>query len=452
MRTFNNRRMVLAGGGLLLAATATAALAGSGVGGVFNLGQLNSVNATTRLDGTTATRQLWVSNASTAIGSTAVAGIANGGIGVWGQSERRMGVRALTTRTTGVNYGVYATTASADGLAGYFQNTNATDDFQGTALVAVSRGATAVIPNTYADPAGAFVGYNGVLGTTSPGSDNGFGVIGDTAGTFGTGVRAAARSTTGNNYGVWATAASEDGIAGFFQNLHATDGVAVSGVASATSGVGVSGSGDTGVYGYSPDYAGVIGEGPSLAIYSIGNALVEGDLDVDFDLNVLGELTKGSGTFKIDHPLDPANKYLSHSFVESPDMMNIYNGNVVTDAEGIAVVELPDYFEALNRDPRYQLTVIGSPGDAYVSREISDNHFSIQTERPNVKVSWQVTGIRQDAFAAAHPVVVEEDKALADRGHYLHPAELGQPADLAIRRIPPPSQAAGLAPQPAQGG
>ena len=79
-----------------------------------------------------------------------------------------------------------------------------------------------------------------------------------------------------------------------------------------------------------------------------------------------GTINKSATAFKIDHPLDPANKYLSHSVVESPDMMNIYNGNVVTDAEGVAVVELPDYFEALNHDPRYQLTVIGSFGDAQI--------------------------------------------------------------------------------------
>ena len=40
--------------------------------------------------------------------------------------------------------------------------------------------------------------------------------------------------------------------------------------------------------------------------------------------------------FVIDHPLDPANKYLYHASVESPDVMNIYNGNVVTDANGRA--------------------------------------------------------------------------------------------------------------------
>jgi hypothetical protein len=40
-------------------------------------------------------------------------------------------------------------------------------------------------------------------------------------------------------------------------------------------------------------------------------------------------------------------------------MMNIYNGNIITDQNGLAVVELPDYFESLNRDFRYQLTVAG---------------------------------------------------------------------------------------------
>ena len=105
-------------------------------------------------------------------------------------------------------------------------------------------------------------------------------------------------------------------------------------------------------------------------------------------------------------------------------------------SSGEAIVELPDYFEALNRDPRYQLTVIGSPATAYIARKVSDNHFAIKTSEPSVEVSWQVTGIRKDAFALAHPVIVEEEKAVADRGHYLHPAELGQPASLGIGREP----------------
>jgi hypothetical protein len=139
------------------------------------------------------------------------------------------------------------------------------------------------------------------------------------------------------------------------------------------------------------------------------------------NLTVTGKVTKGSGSFKIDHPLDPENKYLSHSFVESPDMMNIYNGNVTTNARGVATIVLPDYFEALNGDFRYQLTVIGQFAQAIVAQEIANGRFTIKTNRPKVKVSWQVTGIRHDAYANAHRIPVTEDKPAAELGTYLHP-------------------------------
>lgn len=61
-------------------------------------------------------------------------------------------------------------------------------------------------------------------------------------------------------------------------------------------------------------------------------------------VNVNGLLTKAGGGFKIDNPADPANSYLCHSFVESPDMTNVYNGNITTDADGNASVALPAYF------------------------------------------------------------------------------------------------------------
>jgi hypothetical protein len=150
------------------------------------------------------------------------------------------------------------------------------------------------------------------------------------------------------------------------------------------------------------------------------------------NVNIVGNLTKGSGSFKIDHPLDPANKYLYHSFVESPDMMNVYNGNVTTNARGLAVVILPDYFEALNRDFRYQLTVIGQFSQAIVAREIDRNRFTIRTTRPHVKVSWQVTGIRHDAYANAQRIQVEEEKAPQERGKYLHPELFGASPEEAI--------------------
>jgi hypothetical protein len=138
------------------------------------------------------------------------------------------------------------------------------------------------------------------------------------------------------------------------------------------------------------------------------------------NLNVVGKLTKGSGTFAIDHPLDPTNKYLYHSFVESPDMMNVYNGNATTDQHGLAVVTLPSYFEALNKDFRYQLTPMGSFAQATVAKEVHDNQFTIRTNKPGIKVSWQVTGVRHDAFAEQNPIHVEEEKAPRDRGYYMH--------------------------------
>lgn len=157
-----------------------------------------------------------------------------------------------------------------------------------------------------------------------------------------------------------------------------------------------------------------------------GVAAITGNLDVG------GTLTKGGGSFKIDHPLDPENRYLFHSFVESPDMMNIYNGNVVTDARGYATVELPEWFEALNRDFRYQLTVIGTFAQAIVAEKIRDGRLVIRTDKPNVEVSWQVTGIRQDAFANANRIPVEKDKPQDKRGRYLHPEAFGVSAELDI--------------------
>lgn len=162
-----------------------------------------------------------------------------------------------------------------------------------------------------------------------------------------------------------------------------------------------------------------------------GNTLLNGDVAIsgvpppDISLRVLGMVTKGGGSFEIDHPLDPQNKVLRHSFVESPDMKNIYDGIVLLDENGEAVVELPDYFEALNRDYRYQLMAVGAPAPGlYVKEKIKSNRFTIAGGAPNGKVSWQVTGIRQDTYAREHPIVVEEEKATPD---YLYPELFTKP-------------------------
>ncbi|HPI53888.1 MAG TPA: hypothetical protein PLU10_04295, partial [Chitinophagaceae bacterium] len=150
----------------------------------------------------------------------------------------------------------------------------------------------------------------------------------------------------------------------------------------------------------------------------------------DGNTHINGNLSKAGGTFKIDHPMDPANKYLIHSFIESPDMMNVYNGNITTDANGFAVVSLPSYFEVENKDFKYQLTVIDNSNDfvmAKVSEKVANNSFKIKTSKPNVEVSWQVTGVRQDVWANANRVVAEVEKNEQEKGKYLHPELHGQP-------------------------
>jgi hypothetical protein len=150
-------------------------------------------------------------------------------------------------------------------------------------------------------------------------------------------------------------------------------------------------------------------------------------------VEVLGTLTKSAGAFKIDHPLDPENKYLVHSFVESPDMMNIYNGLAVLDGKGEAWVSLPDWFQALNADFRYQLTAIGKAApNLHVATEVTKSRFRIAGGPPRGRVSWQVTGIRHDAYAEAHRIVVEEAKAPEERGYYLHPDLFKQPPEKGV--------------------
>ena len=156
-------------------------------------------------------------------------------------------------------------------------------------------------------------------------------------------------------------------------------------------------------------------------------------LDANGNLTVRGNLVKGGGSFKIDDPIDPAGKYLSHSFVESPDMMNIYNGIVTLDGYGSAVVTMPEWFSALNRDFRYTLTAIGSPAPKlFIADELHENCFRIAGGKKGQRVSWQITGIRQDAYANAHRIPTEEAKPESEQGHYLHPELFGAGAEKAV--------------------
>lgn len=190
-----------------------------------------------------------------------------------------------------------------------------------------------------------------------------------------------------------------------------------------------------GVYGAATTYT-TTAAGTKYGVYGdVGGGLTNYAGYFNGNVQVVGSLAKSAGTFKIDNPVDPANQYLYHSFVESPDMMNVYNGNITTDANGKATVTLPDYFQALNKDFRYQLTVIGTFAQAIVAEKVNGNKFVIKTNQPNVEVSWQVTGIRQDAYANAHRVVPVVEKEAENKGKYLNPVELGKDASLQIGKL-----------------
>ncbi|MCI5057779.1 MAG: hypothetical protein MRY83_16810 [Flavobacteriales bacterium] len=146
---------------------------------------------------------------------------------------------------------------------------------------------------------------------------------------------------------------------------------------------------------------------------------------INGSLTVTGTVSKGGGSFKIDHPNDPENKYLYHSFVESPDMMNVYNGNVELDLNGEAVITMPDYFGDLNEEFRYQLTCIGGFANVYVKEEMNGNQFSIAGGTPGLKVSWQVTGIRKDPWAQANRITPVVDKKEDEKGFYQNPELYG---------------------------
>ena len=230
--------------------------------------------------------------------------------------------------------------------------------------------------------------------------------------------------------GVFGSSASGDGVSGSSTGRNGVQGVSQSHVASGVYGENLSGQG-FGVAGRanSPNPGDDIPHGaPVLGDNQAGGyaGLFVGGVHVN------GFFTKNGGGFRIDHPADPANKYLCHSFVESPEMLNVYNGEVTTGEDGRATVALPNYFESLNRDFRYQLTVVGVFAQAIVAEEIRDNRFVISTDKPGAKVSWQVVGVRQDPWARAHAVATEIEKSMSDRGKYLSPQEYGEPASSSI--------------------
>jgi hypothetical protein len=353
------------------------------------------------------------------------------GYGVFGQSTYPFGVGVLATSrffmglygASEQSNGVYGESRWVSGVRGYSDEAVGVDG--------ESRAGVGVVGRS------DFIGVSGR-------SKRWFGVIGQSE--RGPGVAGFSTSDAG----VFGRSRFFAGVSGFTERYYGVYGRSWSGIGvygESEGGHGVHGRSGTNIAidGHS-DYIGVAGFSDGVAVFGLSNRGYAAQLLGR--VYIRGPLEKPGGSFKIDHPLDPANKYLHHSFVESPDMKNVYDGVVVLDDKGEAVVDLPDWFSALNKDFRYQLTAIGVPGpNLYIAEEISGaestssnyyynkSKFKIAGGMSGMKVSWQVTGIRKDPWANANRIQVEEDKPAKEQGYYIYPDLYGQPEEKGISHL-----------------
>ena len=245
---------------------------------------------------------------------------------------------------------------------------------------------------------------------------------------------------SGNSTGVQGTSPSGYGVQG-----NSNSGIGVRGFS--PSGTGVSGTSNsgTGVFGTSTNSFGVVGwSDTGFGVLSISESstgvFASGPVAGTFSgpVDVFGDLTvTGNKNFKIDHPLDPQNKYLLHNAVEAPERKNVYDGVATLDAFGAAWVELPEWFEALNGDFRYQLTAVGGAApNLHVAEEVSENRFKIAGGQEGMRICWQLTGTRKDPWAAANPFEVEQEKPEEERGRYLEPSLYDAPEEQRVLVAP----------------
>ncbi|MGA2210963.1 MAG: hypothetical protein ABSH30_15160 [Acidimicrobiales bacterium] len=415
-RLYGRRALMLgaaaAGAGAAVSLLVGAEPAAAADGSAVLLGESNAASATTTITTKTGNGLKGQTSAKGGSGLYGNDTSKGGGYGLYGSSENGTGVRGNVTAEFGT--AVYGTSAGEYGIGVY----GAAGEYAMGVYGSAGEHGYGVF--------GVANSGNGVYGTCA--AESGNGVYGNATGEYGKGVYGNATGEGG--YGVYGNSTAEYGYGVY----GASTGYSASGVYGASTGeladgvYGTStGEDGNGVYGASTGEGGVgvWGQAAGTGPYSYGVFAFSENSDslfVDGSAKVTGTLSKGGGSFKIDHPLDPAGKYLYHSFVESPDMMNVYNGTVTLDGKGHATVELADWFEALNRDYRYQLTPIGSPApELHISKEVKGGAFSIAGGKADQKVSWQVTGIRRDAWANAHRIPVEVDKPAEDRGRYLHP-------------------------------
>ncbi|HEX7319909.1 MAG TPA: hypothetical protein VF399_06090 [bacterium] len=164
-------------------------------------------------------------------------------------------------------------------------------------------------------------------------------------------------------------------------------------------------------------YSFATGEHSVVPIYWRNSAAFNGTTASGDDQLRCYQVVQGFAGFAVDHPLDPDNKILNQYSMNSSEAVMFYRGSAMIGSKGRVDVQLPDYFDALNKNPMIQLTGVGT-SDVYIAEDVSGNHFAIGG-KPGTKVYWTVTGERKDVTAeickAMTPVVQPKSGALAGR-------------------------------------
>lgn len=294
----------------------------------------------------------------------------------------------------------------------------------------------------------------GVLGQSN--SKDGFGVYGLNTGTTFPSYAGYFQSSSGT--GISVKGASVGGQ--FESNL--VGGSAIQAVQTATTGFGDGGNFETravngtGVVGYASSPESNFGGG--IGVYGRSNGYTGigvygyADFTDGQPKGVMGQVAGDTGwalfaagrfaatgtkNFRIDHPLDPLNKFLLHYCSEGPEPMNAYSGNVTTDAKGYGRVELPDYYSEINRDERIQLTVLDeADSDSFVQAKVVGlvhaGAFRIRTSAPRTKVFWRLEAVRNDVWVKRYGAPVEQEKVGDERGKYQHPELYGAPREMGM--------------------
>jgi hypothetical protein len=322
--------------------------------------------------------------------------------GVWAEALNVAGVGVYGTSrdTVAINYGVRGT-ASGSGGRGIQGDCTA---MNGTGVVAAApngAGARGLLSLAFQGVAvEAQGGTHGILATGTTGVDGasstGNGVYGHStasgaSGVYGEGSAGALYGVAGRapSFGLWGEASGSTGR-GVFGSARGANGI--------------------GVYGFTD------GGASALAGYFEGA------------VTVTGTFTAPASMMLMDHPDAPAQRWYRQAQIGSFEQVTVISGNLATGPSGRVGVRVPAVFARYHKDVRYQLTLIGQRGAAWIVDELNDRgRFTIATDVPNARVSWQLTGVRTDPAAVRHPLRVEAPKPRRQRGRYLQPELFGQP-------------------------